>query len=463
MISKEELAGILSQDEGSRLEFKKSANFPERIGRSLCAFANSGGGLLVLGIEKDGSKTAIHGIPNKDEAYQKIAAILPRLEPKPAVRYEEHEAGGKLLIIANINALPASEICFFDKNVYARQGSVNMEIRKQELVGFLRARGVISFEENRSSAKLPDLSDEKIREHLAQRLGKADKAKDSPTEALLQSLGVANAVGEFFIKNAGVLVFARDIGRFFSNAEIRIVKYKGKTATLGAREFDRRYTDTAPELLEKAFSTIKEEAGLSARIVAGKRVESPMIPDDVLREAITNAVGHRDYFDPNGILVEIFDDRIQITSPGALLPGQTLRNFADIRRHRNPILHRILNDAGWGEGLNLGVRAIIRIMREQNLPDPAFDDLGGFFRVVLYGPLSDRAVKPFGQLNGEQQKALAYLEKHDSITAPIFAKMIGFSHPTAIRYLNDMVAQGQLKKLGNYKSSRYVKLINKLS
>lgn len=456
MLSKDEVTSLLQQEEGSRLEFKKSIHFKERIGRTLCAFANSGGGLLVLGVEKMEDKTSIAGI-TKDETYQKLAAIMPLLEPKPSYTHEEHMVEGKLILIVVVSALPIDQVCFFEKCVYVRQGSVNVEIRKQELVGFLRARGIISFEENRSSAQLSDLDVDKINKHISHRTGKPSVPDGMPAETLLQSLGVANSVGEFYIKNAGVLSFAKEVSRFFSNSEIRIVKYKGRTATLETRESDQRFTDTAPELLDKAFQIIREKAGFSARVVEGKRKEEPMIPDMVLREALTNAVGHRDYFDPNGILVEIFDDRIQITSPGTLLPGQTLANFADIRRHRNPILHRILNDAGWGEGLNLGVRAIYRIMRQNNLPDPVFDDLGGFFRVVLYGPLSDRVSKPYGQISQMQQKALAYLEKHETLTAPVYAKLIGISHPTAIRYLNDLVAQGLLKKLGSYRSSRYIK------
>lgn len=456
MLSKGDVTALLSQEEGSRLEFKKSAHFNESVGRSVCAFANSGGGLLVLGVERTDSKTAVAGVA-KDEAYQKMAAILPLLEPKPTVTYEEHTVEGKHVLIANVTALPIDQVCFFEKGVYVRQGSVNVEIRKHELVGFLRARGIISFEENRSQARLLDLDMQKVSKHVAQRTGKPADMDGVPTDTLLQSLGVANSVGEFYVKNVGVLAFAKDISRFFSNTEIRVVKYKGRTATLEARESDQRFSDTAPELLEKAFKAIREKAGFSARVVDGKRVEMPMVPDMALRESLTNAVGHRDYFDPNGILVEIFDDRIQITSPGTLLPGQTIKNFADIRRHRNPVLHRILNDAGWGEGLNLGVRAIYRIMRQNGLPDPVFDDLGGFFRVVLYGSLSDRVSKPYGQISEMQQKALAYLEKHETLTAPAYAKLIGYSHPTAIRYLNDLVAQGILKRLGSYRSSRYVK------
>ncbi|VVC72230.1 Putative DNA-binding domain protein [uncultured archaeon] len=293
MVSEGELASILAQDESSRLEFKKSVQFVQRIGQTVCGFANSGGGLLVLGVERNDGKTAVHGIANKDEAYQQMAAVIPRLEPKPRIRYEEHVASGKLLIIVFVDALPASEVCFFEKKVYVRQGSVNVEIRNQELVSYLRARGIISFEENRSPARLEDLSKEKILKHVASRSGTGAKSDGIPLGTLLQSLGVANAVGEFYIKNAGVLAFAKDVNRFFSNAEIRIVKYKGRVASLQAREFDQRVSDTLPELLEKAFAMVLEKAGFSATIVNGKRVEAPMIPPEVLREALTNAVGHR--------------------------------------------------------------------------------------------------------------------------------------------------------------------------
>ncbi len=456
MLSKEELQYLLTQEEGSRLEFKKSAYFADGIGRTVCAFANSGGGLLVLGVERAGEKTSIVGLQNRDETYQKLTAILAQLRPRPVIEYGEHTIDHKNFIIAIASALSPGEVCFFKDRVYIRQGSVNVEIAHQELIEFLKVRGIISFEENRSLAKLRDLSEEKIRKYLSLRTDKKMESSAASLEVLLQSLGVANAVGEFYIKNVGVLVFANDLIRFFTNSEIRIVKYKGKVPSIEAREYDVRLTDTAPELLEKAFSTIKEKAGITAKIIEGKRVETPMLPDAALREVLTNAVGHRDYFDPNGILVEIFNDRIQFTNPGALLPGQTLKNFADIRRHRNPVLHRILNDIGWGDGLNLGVRAIIRTMRENNLPDPAFDDLGGFFKAVLFGTLSDRVIKSQGQITQFQQKAISYLEKHKFIIAPYYAKMIGVSHPTGIRYLNDLVSQGILKKLGSGRSSRYV-------
>ncbi len=461
MFSKDQVALLLQQPEGSKLEFKKSAQFTDRIGQTFCAFANSGGGILILGVEEQEDNIHVVGVPNRDEAYQKIANILPMLDPRPKCNMEEHDVDSHLIILVEIGPLPVSELCFLKKFAFIRQGSVNVELSKRELIEFLKARGVISFEENPSNAKIEDLDERKVHKLLLLRGTEAEKFEGIDFATILTSIGVANSMGPFYIKNAGVLAFAKNIARFFLNSEIRLVKYKGFFPSMKAREFDMRLNDTLLEVLETCFSLVKDKAGISARIVNGKRIEAPMIPDRVLREALTNAVGHRDYFDPNGVLVEIFVDRIQISNPGTLLPGQTLKNFADIRRHRNPLIHRVLNDAGWGEGLNLGVKDMIRIMRQNDLPDPVFDDLGGFFRVTLYGSLSSRAVRAFGIITERQQKALAYLEKHEFITAPVFARIVGISHPTAIRDLNELTAQGRLNKIGQYRSSRY--LLNKKS
>ena len=166
--------------------------------------------------------------------------------------------------------------------------------------------------------------------------------------------------------------------------------------------------------------------------------------------------GHRDYFDPNGILLELFDDRIEITNPGSLLPGQTLKNFAETRKHRNPITYRLLNDSQWGEGLNLGIKAMYHILRKNKLPDPLFEELGGMFKVVLFGPLSKRKPGVRDRISERQEKALQYLKTHKSITAPNYAKLAGVSHPTGITDLNALVAQGILLRVGSYRSAKYL-------
>ena len=450
-----QLIQLMNSDEGTMLEFKKSLEFPDTVARVICAFANTFGGYLIIGVEKQKDKTIIRGIQNPDVAFQKLAGIVSQLRPKPFYQASEVVHEGTTLLMIRVDALPLSEVCFLGKCVFRRVGSISEEIAGSDLVHFLQQRGTVSFEENKSLAKMEDLSEAKIRSLLKKRNIDLKKHEPLSMKSLLGSLGVANVLGEFYLKNAAILFFAKDIQKFFLNPEIRIVKFRGKAKSIEAREFDQRFADTLPELLEIVFHTIKEKSGTFGRIVDGKRVTGPMFPDEVLREALTNAVGHRDYFDPNGILIEIYDDRIVIENPGSLLPGQSIKNFIEIRKHRNPIVYRLLNDSKWGEGLNLGIRSMFRIMRENKLPDPKFEDLKTIFRITMFGPLSERKPRPYGAVSERQEKAITYLKTHKTITAPKYAQIAGISHPTAINDLNELVEGGVLRKTGSYRSSRY--------
>ncbi len=447
---------LLEASEGTTLEFKKSLEFPEAIGRTICAFANTFGGTLIIGAEKQRDQTIPAGVANADQEFQKLAGIIAQMNPKPYHQATEHNYAGKTLIAVRIEALPVSEVSFFKKAAYRRVGSINEEISGPSLVRFLQQRGTVSFEENKSAASLGDLDRSKIFELLEKRGINSGKHKPIPLESLLSSFGVANNLGDFYLKNASILFFAKDIRKFFMNPEVRIVKYRGKEKRLEAREYDQRFIDTLPELLEAVFNKTKEKSGTFGRIINGKRMETTMVPDEALREVLTNAVGHRDYFDPNGTLVEIFDDRIEVTNPGSLLPGLTLSNFSKVKKHRNPIIYSLLNDSKWGEGLNFGIRAIYRIVRENNLAEPEFENLGGMFKTTLFGPLSSRKHQPYGAIMERQKKAIGYLQAHESITAPKYAKLAGISHPTAITDLNDLAEQGALRKTGRYRSAKYL-------
>ncbi|MBI5035868.1 putative DNA binding domain-containing protein [Candidatus Micrarchaeota archaeon] len=451
-----QLDKYLESYEGATLEFKRSLHFAENIARTLCGFANSFGGQLIVGVEKKDGKTVIAGIPNPDEEDQKLAQIMAQLNPRPYLQSHRLVKDEKTILVISVQPVPFSEVCFYKKTIYRRVGSINSEVTGSDVVTFLQQRGTISFEDNRSSASLSDLDENKIRDLLKNRGINPRQHEPIVWTAILGSLGVANTLGDFFLKNSAVFFFAKDITQFYMNPEVRVVKFKGKKKSLETREYDERLIDTLPELLSKVFKKVREKAGISSKIMDGKRVESPMIPDEVLREALTNAVGHRDYFDPNGITIEIYDDRIEVTNPGSLLPGLTLKNFTEVRKARNPVIHRLLNDSNWGESLNLGIKAMYRTMRQSKLPDPEFEELGGIFKVTLYGALSEKKARPYGQLNERQEKAIEYLQKRSVISAPQLAKIAEISHPTAIRDLNDLVAQGVLDKVGRYRSSKYI-------
>lgn len=456
----EQFKTVLERDEGVSLEFKKSLADSDRIGQTTCAFANTVGGQIIFGVHKQGRTAVLAGIDNVDRANQEIQNhIFNGCRPQPDYSLDTMHYDGKSFVILTINPFPLQEVCSFRKTTSKRVGSVNVDLAGEDLVNFLRERGMLSFEELPSPARLTDLDQNKIEMLIKSRGTKPKDHHPINSKTLLETLGLAATLKDFVIKKAAPLFFAKEINQFQANSEVRIVKYKGVEKSLDAKEEDVRYVETIPELLQHTFDATMKFIGKVALInIDGRRQEFFALPQEVVREAITNAIGHRDYIDPNVVLIEIFDDRIQITNPGSLLPGQTLKNFAETRRHRNPIIHRLINDFGWGEGLYFGVKSMYKFQRQNNLPDPEFQDLGGFFRVILYTMRSDKKRKPVDYVNERQSKALAYLEKHELIRTKDYAKIVGVSAVTAVKDLNELVIQSKLRKIGKFRGVYYIKV-----
>jgi predicted HTH transcriptional regulator len=148
-------------------------------------------------------------------------------------------------------------------------------------------------------------------------------------------------------------------------------------------------------------------------------------------------------------------DRIQVTNPGGLLQGQTIKNFDKTPQHRNPICYQFLHDLGYGEGLGLGIRLIRKTMREYGLPDPEFYPIGNAFRIVLYNNKSSKKVQAVEYENPRQKQALEYLKEKHSIKSEQYSRLFGVSVPTAINDLNELIKQSKIRKIDKFRGVYY--------
>ena len=121
-MEKEQVIALLNSSEGVSLEFKKSVEFPEAIARTICAFANTFGGCVVIGVEKQAGKALSAGVGDVDVVFQTLGAIVSQLQPKPYYEAREHAVNGKKLVVVKVDALPLSEVCFLKKTVFRRFG-----------------------------------------------------------------------------------------------------------------------------------------------------------------------------------------------------------------------------------------------------------------------------------------------------------------------------------------------------
>ena len=440
-----------SDGEAPTLEFKLSV--PSDAGKSISAFANTAGGILVFGVEPKAKK--FEGVRDADAESRRIREALDRCRPQPQTSQEFVRHEGKVFILLLVEQMAYSQNpCEFDGHYYLRQGTTNTRLTGEERIEFLRRRSVLSFEESRSHATLQDLDSNKLQNFFRARKVDVNIGNDEELKARLAALRAANFNGSFFLKNLSTMFFASDPTKFYSNLEVRIVKYKGTEKKLEALVSDERLVNTAPELIEATFRNISNQLPKQYKLVGTKREELEY-PEEALREAIVNAIGHRDYFDNQDVLLEIFDDRLIMTNPGGLLPGQTQANFDHNPKHRNPLTYRMLHDLKLGEGLGMGIQKIRTQFRQARLPDPEFINLGSAFQVVLYNN-SSRNKRYLADFENDRQKQLiAYVETHKTIKTKQFSKLVGVSGPTAIKDLNELIKQGKIHKVGKYRGAYY--------
>jgi ATP-dependent DNA helicase RecG len=188
------------------------------------------------------------------------------------------------------------------------------------------------------------------------------------------------------------------------------------------------------------------------------------IPEDALREAVVNAVCHRDYFEKGArVMVEIFDDRVDIVSPGGVCKGVTLNNFGTISITRNSTLATLLHRSHYIEQMGTGIRRMRNATREAQVAEPEFE-LTGFFKVTFKRNPIDISIGRQSTANRLQSatttdrksKIILFLEEHHQATVSDFISIIGLSKGRVRDVLRDMVSDGTIEKIGDKRYAYYV-------
>jgi ATP-dependent DNA helicase RecG len=228
--------------------------------------------------------------------------------------------------------------------------------------------------------------------------------------------------------------------------------------TLGVRScIDRKnFLGTLPSLIDQTASFLKQYIRVGATIRGFRREDEPEYPFEALREAVVNAVVHRDYSrDAETVRLFIYPDRVEVRSPGGLMPGVTLDDVVAMRVTsvpRNPVLAGFLRDIpGYMERIGSGIRFMISEMRAMQLPDPEFTEHQDFVVTFRSGRVMDENTT----LNGRQQVALQIVREKGSISTGEYCMATGTADRTAFRDLQDLVAKGLLVARGKKRGQRY--------
>lgn len=405
MTTRTELLELINNGENSGVEFKRDVIENHALAKELVAFSNFSGGVVLLGVEDDGT---VFGItrPNLEEwvmttCRDKIRpAIIPFFE---IVR--DVEPGKHVALVRVAPGFDVHSLWHNNRTSYViRVGTQSREPTPEELSRLFQQRGTFRAELRPvSGARLADLDLRRLRDYFG-RVRQQDTPED---EAGWQTLLINTEIMvEEGVTVSGLLLFGTLPNRFLPFAGIDAAAFPGTEKDYAARE---RATLRGPMtpligegglvengLVEQALDFIRRNVANKTVLEDGaRRVDVPVYPVEALRETIVNALIHRDYLlTHTDIELAIYSDRLEVVSPGRLPNGITpTRMRTGCRAARNQLIKDVMRDYGYLEHMGMGVpRKIIQGMRAHNATDPELIEDDERFTVRLFsGPIGEPA------------------------------------------------------------------------
>jgi len=458
---------ILHQQEGQFFERKscfdrsqgKVRRRPVRdvawdVAETLAAMANSDGGALVLGIEDDG---AVSGTDYPEDRL-KILRSAPKTHIKPAVkaRIREGKLNEKPVLLFEVDwSTEAHQLT--DGRYLLRIDDRNVPFPAADIEAMKEGkRRRVTETRFVSEATLADLD-----LALIGGFGERQGLQMSPEEILAHYRLAEGRNGRTVLTMAALLLFGKDPGRWHPRCGIDFVKYEGTERRVGAAlNIIKRERIEGPLvlLIEKAYETIRPHLRERQRLVDLFFEEKLEYPTFAWQETIVNAIAHRDYR-YEGLSVEIwmFDDRLEIRSPGELVEPVTLERLLRqerIHASRNPRIVRVLSDFGYMREQGEGIPRIFEAMERDGLYPPGIRlEAEAIFTVTLrntvaYSPETLRWLAQFEPqgLNGNQKRILVYAKEHqNAFTSREYQKLVDADIYQASRDIKELIAKRIVK------------------
>jgi len=392
MISLVELSALLREGENSGVEFKRDDIRPEDFAKALVALSNLRGGRVLLGVEDDGTVSGLV----RDRVDEWVLTVARDKVRPPLIPYVEtvtDPGSGRRIAMVTVEAGYAVHAVWHNKHssYIIRVGRQSREASTEELPRLMQQRGAFRAELRPiSGSSYEDLDHRRLVDYFPRVRDQTVPERDdrqgwmqllSATEFLVE--GVREAVPSL----AAIALFGTSTARHLPQSGIDAVAYPGLEKDYAAVERVTLRGPLAPlmtsagELVEpgivdSAVAFMRRNVGVRAELANGaRRVETRGLPDEPVREALVNAVIHRDYLLAHtDVELGLYPDRLEVVSPGRLPNGVTVeRMLAGTRAARNELLKDVMRDYGYLEHMGLGVpRKIVRGMREFNGSEPEF-------------------------------------------------------------------------------------------
>jgi len=420
---------------------------PRKLAEALIGFANADGGTVVVGLHDGLVEGTRHLLRHRNDLVQTALTFTePAVQAKTALLACVNSRGepDELLVF---DVLPGTTVhASVRDEVFLRVGDETRRLTFAQRRELLYDRGQTAFESQPTGLSVHDTDPQLVAEY-ADRLGHPDAVR------LLRARGLATG-DELTI--AGCLLFAEHPEQVLRNAHISVSRFRGTDRGTGARQNlvdDVRVEGPIPRAVLTARRRIA--AVQPRRRALGRRgafEDVPLVPEDVWLEGVVNAAVHRSYsLGGDHVHVDVFDDRIEIESPGRFPGLVDLRAPMDATRFaRNPRIARVCADLRLGQEFGEGIRRMFENMRLAGLGDPRYHQTNGSVRLTLSGEAVDRELEV--RLPRETRVIVDALRRSGQLGTGEVAELIGLTRPTAIRRMQDLRNAGLVQWVG--KSAR---------
>lgn len=461
---------MCNERENQFFDRKSAKKDIKELANHIAGFANASGGTLVIGISDSG---VIEGFEDCVEKYNKLLKVTSGDYLKTIPKYENetlevtnYKGNVDKILLIHISPSINTLIRNVKDEVYLRQGDSTNKLSSEQVKIIEMDRHEISFEEQINIRTSVDDIDLDMVEIYKSAIGATEKDLLDVLRAR-RFLINDDIVKKEFLTNAGTLLFAKDPSLFFPTARLRVIKFEGKEMQTGAdlnivkdKTFALPLYKQIKETQKFVDTQLREFTHLGT---SGGFVTVPEYPKFAWEEGITNAVTHRNYgISGEHTKIFIYDDRMEIMSPGDLPGIVTINNIKEKRYARNPIISRTLTELGVVKELNEGVARIYREMSEFFLEDPTYiEEKGISLKLILKNNIVMRSKRKtesllkdtfinskWNSLNKLEQKVLQIIFDKGDVSTGEVSNLIGRDRKTAQRVLKKLIDNGLIEWFG---------------
>ena len=460
-----DLQTLIDAGESATVEFKKSTAEKDRACRTLCGFANAGGGQLLFGVTPEGK---LVGQQVTDRTLEELAQEFRGFEPPLFPEIRRVAVKDSLQVLVLRVERPSLQPVTFRGVPYERVLNTTQVMSRSTYQRLLLESldATDRWEIQPADCWTLDMLDSReivITLEESIRRGRSDDPGSRDPLDILRGLGLLTRGGR--LSRAAVALFCKNDNLWpdFPQLTVRLARFKGHTRN----EFldNRQYHGNAFDLMRRTERFLLSWLPVASRVIAGKleREDTPLLPVEAVREALANAFVHRDYASGGGaIAIALYDDRLEIISPGELHFGLTPEQLLLPHESRpwNPLIATIFYRRGFIEAWGRGTIKIAELLRTAGLQPSTITSAAESVTVTFWLPKLGGGVSGgvSGGVTGGVTGLFAYLQAHPGKNAAQLAEATGLTRRTTERWLKQLRLDGKIEFRGAPKTGGYFAL-----